>query len=173
MDDESFSWLDYSTQFYAPTSAASNRAELSAKRLMELNPYVPVRALAQPTSAIDAALLQQFQCVVLANASEAEIRRINALCHERRIGFVMAESRGAFARVFVDLGDAFEVFDKNGEEPMEVMLGSITKANPGVVTTVNSKRHGLETGDWVKFSEVQGMVELNDKTLQITGTLFY
>lgn len=31
----------------------------------------------------------------------------------------------------------------------------------GVVTCVDESRHGYETGDYVTFSEVQGMVELN------------
>ena len=31
----------------------------------------------------------------------------------------------------------------------------------GVVTTVDETRHGYETGDYVTFSEVQGMTELN------------
>lgn len=33
--------------------------------------------------------------------------------------------------------------------------------SPGVVTCLDEARHGFENGDFVSFSEVQGMVELN------------
>ncbi len=35
------------------------------------------------------------------------------------------------------------------------------QATPGVVTVHEDRRHGLETGDWVAFEEVQGMTQLN------------
>lgn len=33
--------------------------------------------------------------------------------------------------------------------------------NPGVVTCLDESRHGFESGDFVTFTEVQGMTELN------------
>lgn len=33
--------------------------------------------------------------------------------------------------------------------------------NAGVVTCLDEARHGFESGDFVTFSEVQGMTELN------------
>lgn len=33
--------------------------------------------------------------------------------------------------------------------------------NPGVVTCLDEARHGFESGDYVTFTEVQGMTELN------------
>lgn len=41
------------------------------------------------------------------------------------------------------------------------MLASITKDTDGVVTCLDETRHGMEDGDHVEFSEVQGMTELN------------
>lgn len=38
---------------------------------------------------------------------------------------------------------------------------SFNQDNPGVVTCLDEARHGFESGDFVSFSEVQGMVELN------------
>lgn len=35
------------------------------------------------------------------------------------------------------------------------------KDNPGVVTCLDEARHGFENGDYVTFTEVQGMTELN------------
>lgn len=33
--------------------------------------------------------------------------------------------------------------------------------NPGVVTCLDEARHGFESGDYVTFTEIQGMTELN------------
>eukprot|EP00960_Hanusia_phi_P007738 221622-Hanusia_phi.AAC.3 len=41
------------------------------------------------------------------------------------------------------------------------MVGSITQDSPGIVMTLDEQRHGLEDGDLVTFSDVQGMTELN------------
>ena len=43
--------------------------------------------------------------------------------------------------------------------------------NPGMVTTLDEARHGLETGDYVTFTEVQGMEALNGcEPMRITVT---
>ena len=41
------------------------------------------------------------------------------------------------------------------------MLASITQDEAGLVTVLDEGRHGLEDGDYVTFSEVGGMSELN------------
>ncbi|EPY75682.1 ubiquitin-like modifier-activating enzyme 1 Y-like protein [Camelus ferus] len=51
--------------------------------------------------------------------------------------------------------------DSNGEQPLSAMVSMVTKDNPGVVTCLDEARHGFESGDFVSFSEVQGMIELN------------
>lgn len=51
--------------------------------------------------------------------------------------------------------------DTNGENPLSVMIASISKDKEGVVTCLDETRHGMESGDFVTFSEVHGMVELN------------
>jgi len=53
------------------------------------------------------------------------------------------------------------VSDTNGENPLSVMIASISKDKEGVVTCLDETRHGMESGDFVTFSEVHGMVELN------------
>ena len=43
--------------------------------------------------------------------------------------------------------------------------------NPGMVTTLDEARHGLETGDYVTFTEVKGMEPLNGcEPMRITVT---
>jgi ubiquitin-activating enzyme E1 len=79
---------------------------------------------------------------------------------------------GVFGKIFVDCGENFEVTDTNGEEPQSSMIATITQENPGVVTVVEDNRHGLETGDYVRFIEVQGMEEINSmepQEVRVTG----
>jgi len=41
------------------------------------------------------------------------------------------------------------------------MIASVTQEEEGVVTCLDESRHDLQDGDYVTFSEVQGMTELN------------
>jgi ubiquitin-activating enzyme E1 len=52
--------------------------------------------------------------------------------------------------------------DANGEATKEFMISHISQAEEAVVTVHESKRHSFQDGDFVKFSEVQGMDELNN-----------
>ena len=45
------------------------------------------------------------------------------------------------------------------------------QANPGVVTTLDNRMHGLQTGDQVSFKEIVGMECLNGSMQTIKGTL--
>lgn len=40
--------------------------------------------------------------------------------------YISADFCGAHSRILNDFGDKFEVLDKNGEEPVEVVIKSIT-----------------------------------------------
>ena len=47
------------------------------------------------------------------------------------------------------------------------MVAYISRDINGIVTTYDEKRHDLEDGDHVRFSEVRGMTEVNGKEFQI------
>lgn len=47
------------------------------------------------------------------------------------------------------------------------MISYITNDEDGIVTTFEDQRHDLEDGDYVTFSEVKGMTELNNKEFKI------
>ncbi|KAG9332397.1 hypothetical protein JZ751_014495 [Albula glossodonta] len=64
-------------------------------------------------------------------------------------------------QLFCDFGEDMLVFDTNGEQPLSAMVSMVTKDSAGVVTCLDEARHGFETGDYVTFTEVQGMTELN------------
>jgi ubiquitin-activating enzyme E1 len=168
MDDTAATWMDLSTQFYVRESEiGQTRGAVSIPRLAELNPYVSIRHETGTLASKPESFFYEFQAVVLASPSTLDAIRINDICHAKGIPFVMVQARGFVGSLFVDCGPAFEVNDRNGEEPVECMISEVTQGNPGVVKTIAGRRHGLDDGDHVRFSEVQGMVELNGNEFPI------
>lgn len=105
--------------------------------------------------------IQQFKVVVLTETSLSEQIRISEITHANNIALIIADTRGLFSQVFCDFGETFTVVDTNGEPPVSAMVASISRESEGVVTCLDDTRHGMEDGDYVTFSEVQGMTELN------------
>uniref|UniRef100_A0A3B3DJK4 E1 ubiquitin-activating enzyme n=1 Tax=Oryzias melastigma TaxID=30732 RepID=A0A3B3DJK4_ORYME len=152
-------WRDLSSQFYLrEADLGKNRAEVSQPRLAELNSYVPVSAY---TGALTEDYLTKFQVVVLTNSTLDEQKQLGDFCHSKGIKIITADTRGLFGQLFCDFGDEMIVYDTNGEQPLSAMISMITKDSSGVVTCLDEARHGFESGDYVTFTEVQGMVELN------------
>uniref|UniRef100_A0A8C7XMU7 E1 ubiquitin-activating enzyme n=1 Tax=Oryzias sinensis TaxID=183150 RepID=A0A8C7XMU7_9TELE len=152
-------WRDLSSQFYLrEEDLGKNRAEISQLRLAELNNYVPVTAY---TGALTEDYLTKFQVVVLTNSTLDEQKHFGDFCHSKGIKIIIADTRGLFGQLFCDFGEEMVVYDSNGEQPLSAMISMITKDTAGVVTCLDEARHGFESGDYVTFTEVQGMVELN------------
>lgn len=152
-------WNDLSSQFYLrEEDLGKNRAEVSQTRLAELNSYVPVTAY---TGALTNDYLTDFQVVVLTSSTLDEQTRIGEFCHSKGIKLIIADTRGLFGQLFCDFGEEMVVYDTNGEQPLSAMISMITKDSAGVVTCLDEVRHGFESGDFVTFTEVQGMTELN------------
>uniref|UniRef100_A0A671PW60 E1 ubiquitin-activating enzyme n=1 Tax=Sinocyclocheilus anshuiensis TaxID=1608454 RepID=A0A671PW60_9TELE len=152
-------WKDLSSQFYLrEEDLGKNRAEVSQPRLAELNSYVPVTSF---TGALTNEYLTKFQVVVLTNSSLDEQICVGDFCHSNGIKLIVADTHGLFGQLFCDFGEEMTVFDTNGEQPLSAMISMITKDSAGVVTCLDEARHGFESGDFVTFTEVQGMTELN------------
>lgn len=156
-DPEPVKIQDLSSQFFLrEADVGRSRAEVSASRLSELNQYVPISVVDD----LSASTLALFKCVVCTNTTLEEQIRINEVTHANDTGFISADVRGLFGQLFVDFGEKFTVVDQTGEEPHQGIVSDIEK--DGTVTMLDDNRHGLEDGDYVKFSEVQGMPNLND-----------
>lgn len=67
-------------------------------------------------------------------------------CREHKVKFISADSIGFTCRIINDLGEKFEVLDKNGEEPIEVFVKEITNAEKGVVTLLDGVKNPFEDG---------------------------
>lgn len=151
---------DLSSQFFIDENdLGKNLAEASCQKLAELNMNVQVRT--HTAELIDDQLLAKFHVVVLTNMSYGEIKRISDITHSRNIALIVAATSGLIGQIFCDFGSNFQVHDQDGEQPRSTMIASITQEIDGVVTCIDETKHGFQDGDYVTFSEVQGMSELN------------
>ena len=110
--------------------------------------------------------MPSFQVVCVTDLPISEQLKINQVTHANGIRFISSEVRGVFGRVFCDFGRDFVVFDPNDEPAATSMVGAITQDEPGVVTVLEDHRHGLETGDVVVITEVEGMTEVGRSLLR-------
>ncbi|KAL8408823.1 hypothetical protein RB594_007303 [Gaeumannomyces avenae] len=151
---------DLSSQFFLrPEDVGKPRDQVTAPRVAELNAYTPVNVHASSSLTDDLSQLDKYQIVVLTNAPLVAQKAIGDYCHSKGIYFVAADTFGLFGSLFCDFGKQFTVIDATGENPLNGMVNGIDEE--GVVTTPDDARHGLEDGDYVTFTEVQGMEQLN------------
>lgn len=162
-DPEPVEIQDLSSQYFLrKEDIGKPRAEVTVPRLAELNAYVPVRNLGgERGQEITVDMIKGFQVVVLTNAPLSKQLEINDWTHQNGVHFIAAETRGLFGSAFNDFGPKFTCVDPTGEQPLSGMIVSVEKDKEGLVTCLDETRHGLEDGDFVTFSEVQGMTELN------------
>ncbi|XP_030750394.1 ubiquitin-like modifier-activating enzyme 1 isoform X1 [Sitophilus oryzae] len=169
-DEKQVSITDFSSQFFfVPEDTGKNRAEVVCKKLSELNNYVPTRSYTGP---LNEDYIKKFSVVVLTDSTRAEQLRISEVTHANNIALIVADTKGLFAQVFCDFGDSFTVVDTNGEPVVSAMIADISTDKESVVTCIDDTRHGMEDGDYVTFSEVQGMTELNGcapKKIKVLG----
>jgi ubiquitin-activating enzyme E1 len=163
-DDSLVALSDLGSNFYLTQSdvGARSRAEASVDKLQELNPHVRVST---HKGSLTNDFLIQFDVIFLSESDLNTLERVNDFCRnngQKRIGFISCEAWGAAGYGFVDFGHEFKSFDKDGENNRSFIISNITKANPGIVTVHEEKRHTYQDGDWVVFKEVQGMSEINN-----------
>ncbi|XP_059142787.1 ubiquitin-like modifier-activating enzyme 1 isoform X2 [Physella acuta] len=152
-------WMDLSSQFFLrEDDVGKNRAVVTLPRLSELNSYVRVSSNTEP---LCEEFLKQFQVVVLTNSSQDDQIRFGEFCHSNNIKFISTSTYGLFGHIFCDFGKSFVVSDVDGEQPLSIMIADVEKSEQGVVACLDETRHGFNDDDYVTFSEVQGMTELN------------
>ncbi|KAI1718094.1 thiF family domain-containing protein [Ditylenchus destructor] len=157
-DTKPVTWNDLSAQFYATEEdMGKNRAAASFNRLEELNDSVQCTLKTTPVTEDD---IKHIDLIVVTDSSYQTQLEINGWVRKHGKRFISADARGLFAYVFVDLGEKYRIDDHNGELCKEVILENVN-AETGDVYTLEGAMHGFEDGDYVAFSEVQGMTELN------------
>ncbi|KAG5928405.1 hypothetical protein E4U42_000701 [Claviceps africana] len=151
---------DLSSQFFlTPEDVGKPRHDVTTSRVAELNAYTPVKI--HKASSLDGDLSQfdKYQVVVLTNTPLQSQKTIGDYCHSKGIYVVVADTFGLFGSIFCDFGDKFTVIDPTGETPLSGIVAGIDEE--GLVSALDETRHGLEDGDYVTFSEIEGMEGLN------------
>lgn len=101
----------------------------------------------------------KYQVVVLTSTPLQSQKTIGDYCHSKGIYVVVADTFGLFGSIFCDFGEKFTVVDPTGETPLSGIVAGIDE--DGLVSALDETRHGLEDGDYVTFSEIEGMEGLN------------
>ncbi|KAI5283910.1 hypothetical protein KEM54_001737, partial [Ascosphaera aggregata] len=153
---------DLSSQFFLqPSDVGTPRANATAPRLAELNAYTPVTIHNSPSLTSDLQSLKQYQAIVLTGFVPLDDQLvINRFCRQHRIYFIVADTFGLFGYLFNDFGKRFAVTDPTGEDPVSGIIAGIDE--DGIVSALDETRHGLEDGDYVTFTEIEGMEALNN-----------
>ena len=152
---------DLSSQFFLhPEDVGKPRASVTVPRVSELNPYTPVQEASFTSLTADLSLLNQYKVVVLTDTPLKDQLLVAEHCHNNGISLVITDTFGLFGNIFTDFGKNFTVGDPTGENPLSGIVAGIDEE--GVVTTAEETRHGLEDGDYVTFSEVEGMEGINE-----------
>ncbi|KAH9825542.1 Ubiquitin-activating enzyme E1 1 [Teratosphaeria destructans] len=154
---------DLSSQFFlTPEDVGRPRAVVTAPRVSELNPYTPVSVHQSDSLTVDLSQLKKYQAVVLTDTPLKDQLAIASYAHDNGIYVVITDTFGLFGSIFTDFGKNFTVGDPTGENPLSGIVADID--SEGLVSALDETRHGLEDGDYVTFSEVEGMEKLNDGT---------
>ncbi|KAF9773175.1 E1 ubiquitin-activating protein [Fusarium sp. DS 682] len=151
---------DLSSQFFlTPGDVGKPRDEVTVPRVAELNAYTPVKLHQSPGLDSELSQFDKYQVVVLTNTPIHQQKAIGDYCHSKGIYVVVADTYGLFGSVFCDFGEKFTCIDPTGETPLSGIVAGIDEE--GLVSALDETRHGLEDGDYVTFSEVEGMEALN------------
>lgn len=63
------------------------------------------------------------------------------------------------------------MLDKNGEEPIEVIIKNISQEEKAVVSLIDGAKNPFEDGEAVVIKDVEGMKSLEDGSKSINGTI--
>lgn len=152
---------DLSSQFFLhPDDVGKPRASVTIPRVAELNAYTPISEYPGKSLTEDLGQLRKYQVVVLTGTPLKDQLTLAGYCHKNGIFIVIADIFGLFGSIFTDFGKDFAIADSDGESPVSGIVADIDAE--GLVSALDETRHGLSDGDFVTFTEVQGMEALNN-----------
>lgn len=158
-DDAKCDLADLGCNFYLTQNdidKGTSRAQAVLPKLKALNPNVTIN----PHSGhFEPAHLDKYDVVVCCDdrLPEQALKDFNDHCRNHKpkpIAFMVAHIQGATGSIFTDFGPSHTIIDDNGEPTRTLILDSILNEQVNGTVTIDGKRHILEDGDHVKFSEV-------------------
>ena len=106
---------DLGSQFFLrEIDVGVSRAEASFKKVQDLNYYVSVEVLKDSLNEKTLSILRDYTVVILTDSDLESALVIGEYCHREQILFIWAGILGMFGHAFIDFGDHFDVFDKDG-----------------------------------------------------------
>lgn len=152
---------DLSSQFFLhPDDIGKPRASATIPRVAELNAYTPISEHPGKSLTEDLSQLDKYQVVVLTGTPLKDQITIADHCHKNGIFIIITDTFGLFGSIFTDFGKDFAIADSDGENPVTGIVADID--SDGLVSALDETRHGLSDGDFVTFTEVQGLEALNN-----------
>ena len=156
-----------------------NRDEASKLNLSLLNPEVKVSVLKLNSKKNTKEYTEEF-CKKIHNydiivftevQSKDFLIRVDDECRKKNVKFIYGVCFGLTGAIFTDFGPNHVIIDPNGKEIKNYYIKSISKDEEGKVTidTIqDTEKLDMGNGNYVKFKNVEGMTELNDKEFQVT-----
>jgi len=174
--------VDLGANFYLTMEHVKNkvsRAVAAQQELQGLNPYCQVRSFDGTVEQVCDELLARsdesaFGCVIVTELLPRDtLFRMNKLCRQQNIAFLMALTTGVTASLFSDFGDKHICNDIDGEptktfaisslevfaKTEEFKISGLEDGQDAVVVTIANARHGLDDGDLVEFDDMTGVLE--------------
>lgn len=150
-DTYTIKYYDIGTNYYiSDNDIGLFRAEISHKKLSELNPYVEVVYNIEP---LCESLIEAHDVVILINYNLATQIKINKITRAKSIKYINCSSRGLIGQVFCDFGDNFVVKDQDGEQPSVSIIETISCGEKTNISCLETNPHNLTNGDYVSINK--------------------
>ena len=173
---------DLGSNFYLTEKdvGKKRRDEACLQKLSQLNQYVKTSILdLEQKQDINEFIehfcqkIKKFDVVVITELQTMYfISKLDIFCRnpENNIKLIYGMCLGLAGYIFVDFGMNHIITDTNGEECGTYLIKSISKDDKGTVVIDNIQgTNNIKFGDgsYVKFKDVGGMTELNDKEFEV------
>ncbi len=168
-DPEPGEMADLCSNFYLTENHIKNkipRSEAILPQFKELNPYVIFsinfsKVKVNVVKELTETIALKYDVVVVTELWDTPEKLIamNESLRAQGKGTIVVQNLGVSGWAFVDFGEKFTIFDKDGEQTKDFIVSQIS--NDGIITIHEDKRHSFEDGDCVVFRELRGMEHLN------------
>ncbi|SBS98378.1 ubiquitin-activating enzyme E1, putative (Uba1) [Plasmodium ovale curtisi] len=175
-DNEPCEIADVGVNFYINEDHVEKkicRSDAVIKNLQELNSYVHIYNY---KGDIEQGILENFDVVVCCDVNNDAIVKYNNLVRNiqtKKIAFLCCNIYGLCGYIFVDFNTNFICHDKDGENVKSCNISKISKEVEGKVSFDFDKSTPFQNGDYVKFCNVEGMTEINNKIYEVKNLKKY